>query len=72
MASRRSAAGYAAVPANAKFSGLLDERKLSQADAAKVLGVTQPKVSARVYTHIGTSAHLISSRSLANEETDVR
>ena len=25
---------------------VLDERKLSQADAAKVLGVTQPKVSA--------------------------
>jgi predicted XRE-type DNA-binding protein len=25
---------------------LLDERKLSQADAAKVLGLTQPKVSA--------------------------
>jgi len=25
---------------------VLDERKLSQADAAKVLGVTQPKISA--------------------------
>jgi predicted transcriptional regulator len=25
---------------------VLEERKLSQADAAKVLGVTQPKVSA--------------------------
>lgn len=25
-----------------------------------------------VYTHIGTSAHLISSLSMANEETDLR
>ena len=28
------------------LNGLLDERKLSQAEAAKVLGVSQPKVSA--------------------------
>ena len=35
---------------------LLDERKLSQADAAKVLGVTQPKVSAlRHYKLAGVS-----------------
>ena len=35
---------------------VLEERKLSQADAAKVLGVTQPKVSAlRHYTLAGFS-----------------
>ncbi len=33
---------------------LLDERKLSQADAAKMVGVTQPKVSALRHYKLGS------------------
>lgn len=48
---------------------VLDGRKLSQGDAAKVLGVTQPKVSAlRRYTLPGFSAERLMNMSTALDQ----
>ena len=52
---------------------LLDERKLAQADAAKVLGVTQPKVSAlRHYKLAGFSVErLMNLLSAVDQDVEI-